>query len=76
MLYNNLKGYKKSLIMKEFTTEEEALFGRFISEIFNDGLLYTYSEKAYLEIFKNKLKKDVDSKEIRNIIKKTLELVE
>lgn len=62
--------------MKEFTTEENDLFGRFLNEIFNDGLSYSYSEKAYLEIFKNKLGKDSDSKEVRKIIKKTLELVE
>ena len=62
--------------MKEFTTEENDLFGRFLNEIFNDGLSYSYSEKAYLEIFKNKLEKDSDSKEVRKIIKKTLELVE
>lgn len=36
---------------------------------------YTYSKKAYLEIFKKKLEKS-DSKEIRNIIKKILEMVE
>lgn len=62
--------------MKEFSTEEEYLFGEFLNEIFQDGLLYTYSKKAYLEIFKKKLEKDSDSKEIINIIKKTLELVE
>ena len=45
-------------------------------EVFEDSLKYINSEKAYLEIFKNKLEKDSDSKEIRNIIKKILELVE
>ena len=61
--------------MKEFTTEENVLFGKFLQKIFNEGLSYSYSKMAYLEIFKNKLNKDVDSKEIRNIIKKTLEMV-
>ena len=48
--------------MEEFSTEEEYLFGEFLNEIFQDGLLYTYSKKAYLEIFKKKLEKS-DSKD-------------
>lgn len=56
--------------MNSFYQEEEIIFGTFLREIFEDGLKYINSEKAYLEIFKNKLEKDSDSKEIRNIIKK------
>lgn len=62
--------------MNNFYQEEEIIFGTFLREVFKDSLKYINSEKAYLEIFKNKLEKDSDSKEIRNIIKKILELVE
>jgi hypothetical protein len=62
--------------MNNFYQEEEIIFGTFLREVFEDSLKYINSEKAYLEIFKNKLEKDSDSKEIRNIIKKILELVE
>lgn len=63
-------------MMNNFYQEEEIIFGTFLREVFEDSLKYINSEKAYLEIFKNKLEKDSDSKEIRNIIKKILELVE
>lgn len=62
--------------MNNFYQEEEIIFGTFLREVFEDSLKYINSEKAYLEIFKNKLEKDSDSKKIRNIIKKILELVE
>lgn len=62
--------------MNNFYQEEEIIFGTFLRKVFEDSLKYINSEKAYLEIFKNKLEKDSDSKEIRNIIKKILELVE
>lgn len=63
-------------MLYNFYQEEEIIFGTFLREVFEDSLKYINSEKAYLEIFKNKLEKDSDSKEIRNIIKKILELVE
>ena len=53
--------------MKEFTTEENVLFGKFLQEIFNEGLSYSYSKMAYLEIFKNKL---LTQKKLEILLKK------
>ncbi|WP_455258553.1 hypothetical protein [Peptoniphilus asaccharolyticus] len=62
--------------MNHFCQEEEVIFGTFLEEIFKDSLKYNNSQKAYLEIFNNKLEKESNHKEIVNILKKILENVE
>lgn len=62
--------------MNSFYQEEKIIFGTFLREVFEDSLKYINSEKAYLEIFNNKLEKESNHKEIVNILKKILENVE